>query len=76
MVRRKNAGVCIKSVRLGNNLHTKRLFGGFERMKEQKETENKEQKRKPKMSKEKKFYLFTAIGCAAALVTIIVVAAW
>lgn len=62
-------------MRVGNNLHTKRLFGGFERMKEQKETENKEQKRKPKMSKEKKFYLFTAIGCAAALVTIIVVAA-
>ena len=47
-------------------------------MKEQKETENKEQKSKsgkPKMSKEKKFYLFTAIGCAAALVAIIVVAA-
>jgi len=46
-------------------------------MKEQKENEsgsaNVKQK-KPKMNKEKRFYLFTAIGCAAALVAIIVVA--
>lgn len=41
-------------------------------MKEQKDNEKKN---KPKMSKEKRFYLFTAIGCAVALVAIIVVAA-
>lgn len=40
-------------------------------MKEQ--NENTKQK-KPKLSKEKKFYLFTAIGCAAALLAIIIVA--
>ncbi len=38
-----------------------------------KENENVKQK-KPKLSKEKKFYLFTAIGCAAALLAIIIVA--
>ena len=38
-----------------------------------KENENVKQKR-PKLSKEKKFYLFTAIGCAAALLAIIIVA--
>lgn len=38
-----------------------------------KENENAKQK-KPKLSKEKKFYLFTAIGCAAALLAIIIVA--
>lgn len=50
-------------------------------MKEQKENESgnandnaTEKKKKPKMNKEKRFYLFTAIGCAAALVAIIVVA--
>lgn len=40
-------------------------------MKEQKDNEKKN---KPKTNKEKRFYLFTAIGCAAALVAIIVVA--
>lgn len=40
-------------------------------MKEQKD--NVKQKM-PKLSKEKKFYLFTAIGCAAALLAIIIVA--
>ena len=46
-------------------------------MKEQKENESgtvNEKKKKAKMNKEKRFYLFTAIGCAAALVAIIVVA--
>ncbi len=46
-------------------------------MKEQKENESgtvNEKKKKPKMNKEKRFYLFTAIGCAAALIAIIVVA--
>ena len=49
-------------------------------MKEQKENgsanvnANTSSKKKTKMSKEKRFYLFTAIGCAAALVAIIVVA--
>ncbi len=39
-------------------------------------TENKEKKDKKggKLSSEKKFYLFTAIGCAAVLVAIIVIA--
>ena len=36
--------------------------------------EQSEKEKKPKMSKEKKFYLFTAIGCAAALLAIIIVA--
>ena len=40
-------------------------------MKEQKDNEKKS---KPKMNKEKRFYLFTALGCAAALVAIVVVA--
>ena len=40
-------------------------------MKEQKDNEHKN---KPKANKEKRFYLFTALGCAAALVAIIVVA--
>ncbi len=47
-------------------------------MKEQNDKEKKENKGKNgngKMTKEKKFYLFTAIGCAAALIAIIVVAA-
>lgn len=39
-------------------------------MKEKKENE----KQKSKMTKEKKFYLFTAIGCAAALLAIIIAA--
>ena len=55
-------------------------------MKEQKENENNGannganngkadcKRKKAKMSKEKRFYLLTAIGCAAALVVIIVVA--
>ena len=43
-----------------------------ERMNEKKETENK--KKKPRFNFEKKFYLFTAIGCAVVLVAIIVVA--
>ncbi len=36
--------------------------------------ENKEEKKKGKFSGERKFYLFTAIGCAAVLIAIIVVA--
>ena len=47
-------------------------------MKERKENENakanENSKKKPKMNKEKRFYLFTAIGCAAALAAIIIVA--
>lgn len=39
-------------------------------MKEQNENETK----KPRMNREKKFYLFTAIACAAVLIAIIVVA--
>ena len=39
-------------------------------MKEQNEHETK----KPRMNRERKFYLFTAIGCAAVLVAIIIVA--
>ena len=41
-------------------------------MKEKKE--QTEKKKKEPMSKERKFYLFTAIGCAAALLAIIIVA--
>lgn len=41
-------------------------------MNEKKENENK--KKKPRLNGEKKFYLFTAIGCAAVLVAIILVA--
>ena len=41
-------------------------------MNEKKENENK--KKKSRLNGEKKFYLFTAIGCAAVLVAIIVVA--
>lgn len=49
-------------------------------MQEQKDNEkemqktNDNKKKKPKMDKEKKFYLFTAIGCAAVLIAIIIVA--
>ena len=45
-------------------------------MKEQKEngSANFSSKKKAKMNKEKRFYLFTAIGCAAALAAIIIVA--
>lgn len=39
-------------------------------MKEQ----NEKEKKKPRMNKERKFYLFTAIGCAVALLAVIVVA--
>ena len=41
-------------------------------MNEKKENENK--KKKPRLNGEKKFYLFTAIGCASVLVAIILVA--
>lgn len=41
-------------------------------MNEKKENENK--KKKSRLNGEKKFYLFTAIGCAAVLVAILVVA--
>lgn len=41
-------------------------------MNEKKEKDNK--KKKPRLNGEKKFYLFSAIGCAAMLVAIIVVA--
>lgn len=49
-------------------------------MQEQKDNEkemqktNDNKKKKPKMDKERKFYLFTAIGCAAVLIAIIIVA--
>ncbi len=39
-------------------------------MKEQ----NEKEKKKPRMNKERKFYLFTAIGCAVALLAVIIVA--
>lgn len=39
-----------------------------------KEQNEKAKQKQPKLSKEKKFYLFTAIGCAAALLAIIIVA--
>lgn len=39
-----------------------------------KEQNEKTKQKTPKLSKEKKFYLFTAIGCAAALLAIIIVA--
>ena len=74
----------IKARFRGKNLHTKTYFGGLEKMKEQKENgsantntnagSNSNPKKKPKMNKEKRFYLFTAIGCAAALAAIIIVA--
>lgn len=36
--------------------------------------EQNEKEKKPRMNKERKFYLFTAIGCAVALLAVIVVA--
>lgn len=53
----------------GNPLHTKSF--SEENMNEKKENETK---KKSRLNGEKKFYLFTAIGCAAVLVAIIVVA--
>ncbi len=35
---------------------------------------NENEKKRPRMNKERKFYLFTAIGCAAALLAVIIVA--
>lgn len=43
-------------------------------MNEKKENENQKKKKVSRLNGEKKFYLFTAIGCAAVLVAIIVVA--
>ena len=56
---------------------TYKILGGYETMKEQNEKEQelkKEKKSKKKISGEKRFYMLTALGCAAALVAIVVVA--
>ena len=52
-------------------IYIQTFFGGLKSMKEQ---NGSEKKKEAVMTKEKKFYLFSAIGCAATLVAIIVVA--
>lgn len=47
---------------------------GTEQETEKTKNKNKDKKKKWKISGEKRFYLFTAIGCAAALLAVIIVA--